>query len=1486
MTMRPINPSEPLPLTQSQSAMWIQWKFAETSSAYNNPLLFELHGDVQVERLQRAFAALVDWHEVLRMRFVERDGIPFQFLAPREGEALAVHDLSELDEASREARTQALLERALRAPFDLLRDLPYRFHLLKVGTQRYLLTVNVHHICADGVSAFNLLAEIARDYNRGHGEPLPATGTRPGDFLDYLRYEAQEWEGAAGEKARAFWQQKLGGSRLTVDFSGIHHPTTRANAEGAERWYWTLGAQDYAAVKQLARRTHSTLFIVLAAALKVLLRRYTGQDEINLAYPVDIRPPGFRKVSGCLINYLPLHTRLSSVQSVGDLIDAIKQVRRDSKPFEGYPHLEIARIVREGNAARDRKVFNVAITRANFALVGLQMEGLETRVQPVFSGDAKEDLGLLFDAQEELHLAFEYRRSVLADEVVREMSSEFSHLLRQMAEDPARSLSALVLAAERAHALRFSLETPPERGDLCTLLSGKLQAFSDAVLVEGTGETWTGARLDALAGAVASLLERRGVGRGDRVGVRLSRSPLLWPALLGIWRVGACYVPIDPELPPERKDYIVEDAGLTLLLVDEGTPPDARSPLDCPLSLSELSASSERTVTRPAAPDDVAYLLYTSGSTGKPKGVEVMHRNAVSFLLGIQERLAMGPGDRLLAVTTIGFDISILELLLPLVAGATSVMCPAAQVRDIFALQRLLTSARINHLQSTPSFFRMLRAGGWEGQRDLRALCGGEPLDVGTCRFLLESCREVWNLYGPTETTVWSMATRLEEATHIHLGEPLRGTTIHLLDPRGQPVPRYTKGELFIGGQGVARGYRNRPELTRERFVTSPTGERLYRTGDLAWRSARDEIHFLGREDGQVKIRGYRIELGEVEHQLEKLSGVRKAIVLPVASQAGEYSLGAWVEMEAGQSFEPGALRTALSRFLPSYMVPTSFEHVERWPLNTSGKIDRKALKPTLSARDGAVAQPVAAGTSPLFSTLAALYRDILGVATVDPAANIFELGGQSLTAARIVSRLHQEFAVALPLTEFMEHSSLGALEQLLTSRGVVARSAPDAASTDVSGAAAVPEVERMTPSSNEKAMFFIHHTAQCREAYNIPIALKMTGGLDVARLDAAVREVIGRHAQLRANFTQTGGGIQKDIRPAPTGPVVQTHPRTKWRDLRPLLTPRVHRRFDLSRELLLGVDVFPLEEGDDVVLYVFHHILLDGLSCGHFLNEVGQAYQRLGGGAPTAPAIAVRPLAPHVEKPAEPERLTRMIEEFGLSDRTLALPYSAPFPEFRTLNGGCHEVRLTQVQRAALETLSREQGLPVSALLLAAYSLALHHASRDEVVNVGLATLNRTPETFSSLGLFTNTVVLPMRVEHGESVKDFLHRQATSLFAVYQYADVPFQDVVGRLVERPGLGVTPLFQAFYNFMDRGMYDFSMGDLRVEEVPFRPAGSKFELSLEVHDLKTQTVLCFEYSSDVLDSATVEALADLVRRIALAMPRSLDRNIDRLLLSVR
>jgi|GEM_PF-1726960 len=1485
--MRPINPSEQLPLTQSQSAMWIQWKFAETSPAYNNPLLFELRGELQVERLQRAFAALVDWHEVLRMRFVERDGIPFQYLVHREGEALAVHDLSGLDEATRETQTHVLLDRALRAPFDLLRDLPYRFNLLKLGEHRFLLTVNVHHICADGVSAFNLLEEIARDYNRGHGEPLPATGTRPDGFLEYLKYEAREWSGEAGEKARAFWQQQLSGSRLTVDFSGIHHPAARGGAEGAERWHWTLGAEDFAAVKQFARQTHSTLFIVLAAALKVLLRRYTGQDEINLAYPVDIRPPGFRKVSGCLINYLPLNTRLSSVQSVADLIEAIKQVRRNSKPFEGYPHLEIARIVREGNTTRERKVFNIAITRANFALAGLRLDGLETRVHPVFSGDAKEDLGLLFDAQDELHLAFEYRRSVLADEAVREMASEFNHLLRQMVGDPSRDLGALALAADQVHALRFSSMTPPERGELSTLLSDKLQALSQAVLVEGTGEAWTGARLDALADTVAHLLERRGVARGDRVGVRLSRSPLLWPALLGIWRVGACYVPIDPELPPERKDYIIEDAGLKLLLVDEGPRPDAPSSLDCPLSLAALDASPGRAATCPISPDDVAYVLYTSGSTGKPKGVEVMHRNAVSFLLGIQERLAMGPGDRLLAVTTIGFDISILELLLPLVAGATSIMCPASQVRDIFALKSLLTSARINHLQSTPSFFRMLLAGGWEGKRDLRALCGGEPLDVGTCRFLLENCREVWNLYGPTETTVWSMVTRLEDATNIHLGEPLRGTTIHLLDPQGRPVPRYTKGELFIGGQGVARGYRNRPELTRERFVTTPTGERLYRTGDLAWRSARDELHFLGREDGQVKIRGYRIELGEVEHQLEKLDGVRKAVVLPVTSQVGEHSLSAWVELERGQEFEPGTLRAALSRFLPPYMIPTSFEHVERWPLNASGKIDRKALKPTLSVQGAAPERSAPVGSSPLFSRLEALYRDVLGATSLDPAANIFELGGQSLTAARIVSRLHQEFAVALPLNEFMEHSSLGELERLLTSKGVQARSAPDSAPPVVPGGCAELVSERFTPSSNEKAMFFINHTAQCREAYNIPIALRMSGGLDVARLDAAVREVIGRHAQLRANFTQTAGGIQKDIRPPPSDAVVQTHPRTKSRDLRALLTPRVHRRFDLSRELLLSVDVFPLEEGDDVVLYVFHHILLDGLSCGHFLNEVGQTYQRLGGGpVSAAPAVPVQPLGALQEKPADSNRLSRMIEEFGLRDRTLALPYSAPFPELRTLNGGCHEVRLPQAQRTSLETLSREQGLPVSVLLLAAYSLALHHASRDEVVNVGLATLNRTPETFSRLGLFTNTVVLPVGVERGESVRDFLHRVATSLFAVYQYADVPFQDVVGRLVAHPGLGVTPLFQAFYNFMDRGMYDFSMGDLRVEEVPFRPAGSKFELSLEVHDLKTQALLCFEYSSDVLDSATVEALADLVRRIALAMPRSLDRSIERLLLSVR
>ncbi|NIF74982.1 AMP-binding protein, partial [Burkholderia sp. Ap-962] len=986
-------------------------------------------------------------------------------------------------------------------------------------------------------------------------------------------------------------------------------------------------------------------------------------------------------------------------------------------------------------------------------------------------------------------------------------------------------------------------------------------------------------------------------------------------ALLGIWRVGATYVPLPLDLPPARRASIVADAGLAALCrdgeADAGDPPT--------LVLSDaVFAAPELAPFQAAAgsPDALAYLIYTSGSTGAPKGVELTQGNLASFLLAMRARLPAGTGHRILATTTIGFDISLLEMLWPLVSGGTVVACPEPVRLDADALARLLEHERIDWLQGTPSFFSVLRAGGWRGNARLHVLCGGEPVDASILGFLRETCASVRLVYGPTEATIWSTLAGPETA-EVTLGEPLGNTTIHLLDVRGRPAPRFSRGEIAIGGHGVARGYRGREDLSAERFVTLPGLGRVYRTGDFAYRDAQDALHFLGREDGQVKIRGFRVELGEIERQLEMLEGVGRAIVQVSASAAGEPMLVAWVAPRAGEPLDGASLLGALAARLPAYMVPARILMAAAWPTNANGKIDRRALLDALAADTPAAAGAAHAREAACALALDAraealqgIYAQVLGIEQVDPNATLVALGGHSLSAVRIIAQLRKAFGVEIGLETFMTHSSVLALAACLDERGagdaaVPPRHAdargiqPDAASTAPHGAEPPPvapgmpaaaagptahEDAPLSPSASERALYFLDSVSVVRETYNIPVGLRFPDGLDLELLERALRDVLTAHPSLRAVFEPSARGLAKRCVPLPPGTLFTRHPRIGFAALRPVLERGLREPFALGTGPLWRAHAFALEGGGHAVFMLFHHIVIDGIGCGNFLRELGARYEAL----LADPAAASLPMAPAsaARQPVAEARVDALIQRFALADRVLALPYAAPFPEMRSLAGESRPIVIDAPLREALGRYSRDRGIPLAALFLGAYALALHQASGESPVNVGLATMNRTPDTLQEIGLHTNTVVLPIALDPAARLDAFVERVTGELFAIYEYADVPFEAVASRLVSEASLGRTPVFQTFFNFIDRSMYAFSMAGLPVHEIPLRPTGSKFELSLEVNDFGSSTELFLEYSHDVLDAAAIDDLAAELMRILLDCVRAPEMTIGQLTLTTQ
>ncbi|MXN79877.1 amino acid adenylation domain-containing protein [Burkholderia sp. 4701] len=1474
-----------LPLTHSQRVMWLQWKYAPHDPAYNNPLLFTLDGELDVARLKRAFVAVADAHPAIRMRFVEQAGEPLQYADRLAHDPLAFVDLSDLEPSARQQRIDAALDACLLAPFDLHGEPVFRFLLIRTGPHGYLLALNIHHICVDGASALMLLNDISSAYN-DHAAYAAAPETRASQgFSDTLDRERQRWADGAHRETEAAWRACLAGRTCAVDFGKLVFDGERPVGAGARQYRWSLPGTLHAGLKSMTRKTRTTPFVVLMSAFGVLLHRYLQQDALAIAYPVDTRPAGFERIFGSFINYVPAFVDVTPELTVDALFERVRQQRRQTKSIVDFPQLDLMRLVRQNQADPASPCLNVALIPARFALDSLRLNGVEVEQTPRFVGSAKQDLALLYDGDDTLDLILEYRAGLLSESMAQQLARDFSDLVERMVDRQDVRIGDLELGGQRAFAGRHAvLADPAPQLSAGALIEAALRVQPGRQAVGEPGRTIANRALLDAANRVAWKLAAANVKAGDRVGVAIDRSGALLAALLGIWKAGATYVPLPANLPAARRAHIAHDAGLAVCLHQDA--PAAAAPRDLVLTddlFDEADAGAFPAVA--VDPDSPAYLIYTSGSTGTPKGVEVTHRNLAGFLLAMRRALPMGRDDRLLATTTIGFDISLLELLLPLMVGAAVVPCPEHVRLDAQALEAMIACERISWLQGTPSFFNVLRAGGWRGARRLNVLCGGESIDASTHGFLRDTCAAVWQVYGPTEATIWSMIAAPDAAPAAGLGAPLGNTTIHLLDAHGQTVPRFSKGEICIGGHGVARGYRNRRALTDERFVEIPGAGRVYRTGDFGFRDAHERLRFLGREDGQVKIRGFRVELGEIEQQIEALGQVRKAVVQVRASPAEEPTLLAWVEPVPDGARDAAALRDALSLALPAYMVPSHIEWVDAWPLNANGKIDRAALpecaQPAAAARE---ARPL----DPLAPALQAIYAEVLGVAAIDPDATLMSLGGHSLSAVRILARIRQTLDLEVGLEAFMTHSSVTALVDHLRASGLApdgADAAERSSSRPAHGGAPAPAArpDVLAPSAAERGLYFLDSVAAVRETYNIPVGLHFPAGVDIDILERALRHVLDGHASLRAAFEPTAAGLVKRIHPTPAGALVERHGATDRAALQPLLNRLLREPFDLHCSPLLRVHYFPLLDGGAAVFYLFHHIVVDGIGCGNFLREMAHAYEAMLAGA--APSRPVEPAADAGGQPADAAaRVDELIGRFGLVDRVLNLPYRAPFPEVRTLAGDSFPLMIPAALRAELDDYSRTAGVPLATLFLSAFALALHHFSRDRVVNIGLATMNRTPETLQAIGLYTNTVVLPVDIDPAHRLGEFVDRVTGALFSIYGYADVPFEAVASRLVEYATLGRTPVFQAFFNFIDRSMYAFSMADLPVSEIPLRPTGAKFELSLEVNDFRTHTQVFIEYSADVFDAALIADIAAEFNRILFECVRSPGETVERLALT--
>ncbi|MFB9474180.1 amino acid adenylation domain-containing protein [Nonomuraea salmonea] len=1401
---------ESVPASYVQQDMWVGERMG-AGPAYHMPLALWFDGDLDVPALLGACEAMAARHPVLATAVAESgDGLR---LVPAAEPSVTVADLDDPDRLIREESAR---------PFDLEKGPLARFTLAPAGEGRHLLLVVAHHLVFDGISKDILVRDLAAAYGSESLRPLPFTWQEPGE--DVLAAAREFWAGREPAEIVLPGQRRTErryGPGEQID-AGLDHELTRS-------------------ARKAAAATGASTFEVLLAGVHALLFRY-GTENVAVAVDVTTRGPETRDHIGAFVNELPVLSRPEPGRTFRAFVSELRDELRGVYRFRAAPPRRAALPV------------SISYRRQEPDPV---FPGLRVVVdRMMFAGGARNPLHLqIVDGPGGLALSVRYDPAAVDREVAARFADGLRTLLRHAADDPGTRLADLdVMPAAQARRMLVEWNDTevayPAEATLPSLLAEQVRTRPDASAVTFGDRTLTYAELDAAAGRLAARIRQAGVGRDELVAVHLRRSDLLLVSLLAVHRAGAAYLPLDPDHPEERLAMIVDDARPRLVLSETDVP---SWPV---LLVDRASLEAGERLAEPVRPGDPAYVIYTSGSTGRPKGVEVGHGNLTNLLLAMRDRLGSGPGDAWLALTSPAFDISALELYLPLVTGGRVVVAPHGAVRQPEALARLVAEQGVTHVQATPSVWRLLLPGGLAG---VTALAGGEALPPRLAQELRARCDRVVNVYGPTETTIWSTYGEPGDGEPVTIGRPLANTRIYLLDEQLRPVPQGVAGELCIAGAGVARGYRDRPALTADRFVPDPfgpPGARLYRTGDLARYRDDGEIEFLGRRDGQIKLLGHRVELGEIEARLLEHPHVGEAAVVVRGEGTDDHRLIAYV-VPAESAPDPGDLAAHLARTLPAATLPSAYVVLDALPLNPIGKLDRAALpEPPQKA-----AAPRSEGGA-LVEEVRRIWCEVLELDDVGTDDDLFDLGGHSLTITQITARIRESLGVDVSLDAFFDDPTIqGVVEEIVRLQG-------DGPSAEIE-----PRPEGVVPplSFVQERLWFLQKFDPDDASYNMYLVLRLRGELDTGALQEALDAVVARHESLRTSFADVDGAPTTVIHPP--GPVTVERidlagtPGAESEALR-LVSDRTNAPFDLAGAPPLRISLLRLGPDDHVLCFVLHHVIADGTSLGILFDDLFALYQDRDAEL-TPLRIQYGDVALWQREQDSEESLAYWRDQLA-DPPVLDLPADPPadlpagLPRGERPEGAFHTFTVPAELVSRLERVAQEHNASLFMVLVAAYQvlLARHTGQDDILVGTPWATRDRM-ELEPVIGYLTDTLVLRGDLADDPLFADLLDATRRTVLDAHAHRTVPFERLIGELGVPRDLHRNPLLSTMiilHSQAGEGTPPERVGDLGVELFDGGYRQAKFELSLETWRNEQGLLAVFGYDVTRYRADTVEGLA--------------------------
>ncbi len=1469
----------PAPLTSAQETLWLlDGATPGGGVAYNLSVTLQVNGRLDRVALQRALDTLAVRHPALRTTFTRREAVAEQWVGPPRAVNLHIIDLNGFAVDERRDEAMRVAGAYVGEPFDLTQDVLVRALLVDCGADASFLTLLSHHIVTDGLSFEILVRDLARLYAdaiRGADPDAPRTAL---DFSDVAAWQHERLDSARTALLTAYWREQLRGAGTALALPTDRPRPLEADYAGARAFAFVPPAITDA-LRAFARRQGTTLHIVLVAAFATLLHRYTRQADLVIGSPLAGRTrPEFDDLVGYFVNTLPLRVQFADDPSFADIVMRVRNAWMDIVEHGDTPFEVLANAcadVRSGGTP-----YQTLITLDDGFAEPARFGAHEANVVEIETGTAKFDLSLyVTDMGAGLRLLIEYRTALFDAETIERFAQHFIVLLAAGVDRPGDRAGAISILPPDERALlteRWSL--PLRAGDACDmtlvqLVETQVARSPDAIAVVFGDVALTYRALDEHANRLALRLCDAGAAPNIRVGVCLDRSERLVVALLAIAKAGAAYVPLDPSLPPARLAFMASDAALQIVVTERaqrdllGAVATAARTIDTAyveprlLDVGVAGATNDEVLAPApapyrAGPDDLAYVLYTSGSTGRPKGVPVTHRSIANVLLSMRHEPGIASGDVMIALTTLSFDIAGVEMWLPLSAGACIAVAPREAATDGHVLSKLLATAQVTLMQATPATWRLLLAAGWPGRPDLRMISCGEALLPDLAEALLQRGRALWNMYGPTETTVYSSLQRVERNEPIGLGHPIANTQLYVLEAGGEPAPIGIPGELVIGGAGVAGGYLNRPDLTAQRFVPDRFGatpdRRVYRTGDLARRRADGRLEFLGRLDHQVKLRGFRIELGEIEAVLAAHPSVREAVAVVRIDATGDSVLVAYcVLSQRTDDNAISVLRAHARLVLPDFMVPARFVVLDAMPLSVSGKVDRAAL-PEIDSSASDLG-PFVAPRTELERAIARLAAEVLGLDTVSVEDNFFALGGHSLRAMRLLSRVAAHAGVVTPLRDFFAAPTVAALAA--TVAGTAPRAAPESA---------VPARGEFDPaplSPAQEALWLLDRATSGGRAYNLPVAFRVRGRIDDAALHVALDVLVERHAALRTTF-HSRDGVTLQTAGAPRAVPLAVVDASEA-DVSHLLTAFATKPFDLERDLLLRAFLLHATSGD-VVALVSHHIVTDGVSCDILLEELATAYDAASRDMTAelgVPPVRFSDAVVWQRERLAGERSTALTAYWReqLADATPLVALSIDGARRRNAEyDGAHVVASTAPEiLAQLRELAAACGTTLYVVVLAAFATFLHRYARQDDIIVGSPIAGRDRTEFERIvGYFVNTIPLRVRFAGDPAFTTVLADVHRTCLTGFEHAEIPF-DVLAA--NRSGGATGAPFQTLFT-LEHAAQARRLGSFDVEPLDIETGTAKFDFSLAAAERDAGLHLSFEYRTACFERATVERMA--------------------------